>query len=40
MSETFVYDGNPNTGVSEREWRLIQECEQRIARWGGQVAVR
>jgi hypothetical protein len=34
MSETFVYDGNPYTEVSEQEWRLIQECEQRIARWG------
>ena len=35
MSETFVYDGNPYVGVSEQEWRLIQECEQRISGVGG-----
>ena len=34
MSETFVCDGNPYAGVPEHEWRLIQESEQRIARWG------
>ena len=31
MSETFVYDGNPYAGVSEQEWRLIQESEQHRA---------
>ena len=37
MSETFVYDGNPDAGVSEREWRLIQECEQRSAAVGAKM---